>query len=191
MITRTLFAYGEKRLQVCEHLTPDELPKRYLAAVVRYTTARLGRGGEAEDVTAEVFVAAFASWKHCPQPASEPCDHDPIRAWLFGIARRKVADSLRRRERQIERELTEVLHCEPSPEIAFLTDESLQELKSVLASLPDDQQEALRLKYVEELSLVEMGIILKRSPAAVGQLLHRARAAARSRGSRYFEEEQQ
>jgi hypothetical protein len=33
-----------------------------------------------------------------------------------------------------------------------------------------------------------MGIVLKRSPAAVGQLLHRARAAARARGSAYFEE---
>jgi RNA polymerase sigma-70 factor (ECF subfamily) len=173
-----------------ERLTPGELPSRYLATVVRYATARLGPGAEAEDVAAEVFVAAFASWKHCPTPASDGADHDPVRAWLLGIARRKVADALRRRQRRPESELSEAQTQQEagSPEEELLGDEALEQLKAVLAALSEDQREALRLKYVEELSLVEMGIILKRSPAAVGQLLHRARAAARLKGSAYFEE---
>ncbi|WP_309722564.1 sigma-70 family RNA polymerase sigma factor [Armatimonas sp.] len=188
MTTRTAFALPWKRTLVVERLTPGELPTRYLATVVRYATTRLGPGTEAEDVVAEVFVAAFASWKSCPTPAPETADHDPVRAWLFGIARRKITDVLRRRQRHPESGLNETLLGGSSPEVEFLGDEALEQLRVVLAALPEDQREALRLKYVEELSLVEMGIILKRSPAAVGQLLHRARAAARAKGSAYFEE---
>jgi RNA polymerase sigma-70 factor, ECF subfamily len=188
MTTRSTFALPWRRTLAIEKLTPGELPTRYLAVVVRYASARLGPGAEAEDVAAEVFVAAFASWKHCPTPTSETADHDPVRAWLFGIARRKVADALRRRQRHPESELSEQRAGGGSPEVELLGDEALEQLKAILAALPDDQREALRLKYIEELSLVEMGIVLKRSPAAVGQLLHRARAAARARGSAYFEE---
>lgn len=188
MTTRTAFALPWRRTQAVERLTPGELPSRYLATVVRYATARLGPGAEAEDVAAEVFVAAFASWKNCPTPAAETSDHDPVRAWLLGIARRKVADVLRRRQRRPESELSETQPGTDSPENALIGDEALLQLKAILAALSEDQREALRLKYVEELSLVEMGIILKRSPAAVGQLLHRARAAARLKGSAYFEE---
>jgi RNA polymerase sigma-70 factor, ECF subfamily len=188
MTTRSAFALPWKREVVVQCLAPGELPTRYLAVVVRYAAARLGPGGEAEDVAAEVFIAAFASWKHCPAPTAETADHDPVRAWLLGIARRKVADVLRRRQRHPESVLSETQPGTTSPESAILGDEALCQLKAILAALPDDQREALRLKYVEELSLVEMGIILKRSPAAVGQLLHRARAAARAKGSAYFEE---
>ncbi|MBB6049340.1 RNA polymerase sigma factor [Armatimonas rosea] len=190
MTTRTTFALPWRRTRAVERLTPGELPTRYLATVVRYTSARLGPGAEAEDVAAEVFAAAFASWKHCPTPAAEATDHDPVRAWLFGIARRKVVDALRRRQRHPESELSEAQTKigAGSPELELLGDEALGQLKAVLATLPEDQREALRLKYVEELSLVEIGIILRRSPAAVGQLLHRARAAARAKGSAYFEE---
>ena len=189
MTTRSIFALPWKRTATLpQRLTPSELPTRYLASVVRYATARLEPGAEAEDVAAEVFAAAFASWKSCPTPAAETADHDPVRAWLFGIARRKVADALRRRQRHPESLLSETQPGAGSPEIEYLGDEALRQLKTILAALPEDQREALRLKYVEELSLVEIGIILKRSPAAVGQLLHRARAAARARGSAYFEE---
>jgi hypothetical protein len=83
MTTRTVFALPWKRILAVEQLTPGELPSRYLATVLRYATARLGPGAEAEDVAAEVFVAAFASWKNCPTPATETSDHDPVRAWLF------------------------------------------------------------------------------------------------------------
>jgi RNA polymerase sigma-70 factor, ECF subfamily len=188
MTTRTTFALPWRRTRVVERLTPSELPTRYLATVVRYATARLGPGAEAEDVVAEVFAAAFASWKHCPTPAADAAGHDPVRAWLFGIARRKVVDALRRRQRHPESDLSETQPSTDSPESELLGDEVLEQLKAILAALPEDQREALRLKYVEELSLVEIGIILKRSPAAVGQLLHRARAAARAKGSAYFEE---
>ena len=188
MTTRSAFALPWKRTVSVQRLTPGELPMRYLSVVVRYASARLRPGAEAEDVAAEVFAAAFADWKKCPTLTDENSDHDPVRAWLLGIARRKVADVLRRRQRRPESALSETQPGANSPETELLGEEALCQLTTILTALPDDQREALRLKYVEELSLVEIGIILNRSPAAVGQLLHRARAAARARGSAYFEE---
>ena len=173
-----------------QRLTPEALSARYLTGVLRYVAARVGAGPEAEDIAAEVFVAAYAGWKKCPAPAPEGSEHDPIRAWLFGIARRKVADVLRRRQRRPESPLSESTLAAPF-EHGVLEEEATQQLHALLATLPDDQREALRLKYVEELSLVEIGLILKRSPAAVGTLLHRARTAARERGRTYFEEKMQ
>ncbi len=46
------------------------------------------------------------------------------------------------------------------------------------------------MKYLEELSLVEIGIVLGKSPNAVGQLLHRARQTVRERGNAYFGEDE-
>src|SRR4051794_38171511 len=72
-----------------------DLHQRYLAPVLNYVAARIGAGAEAEDVTAEVFGAAFAALHKCPRhPPTE--SEDPVRAWLFGIARRKLADVFRR-----------------------------------------------------------------------------------------------
>jgi RNA polymerase sigma-70 factor (ECF subfamily) len=179
--------------------SPDLLQRRYLASVLNYVTARTGPGGyaEAEDIAAEVFAAAFASLARCPPLQAEgiPSDttqdrdgDDPVRAWLFGIARRKVADSYRRRTRRPQTALSPG-HPAPAgqgPEPRFLADEAARTLQTVLAKLPEMQREALLLRYIDELSLPEIGRILGKSPNAVAQLLHRARLTARTRGAAYF-----
>ena len=180
--------------------SPDLLQRRYLASVLNYVTARIGPGGfaEAEDTTAEVFAAAFASLARCPSSqAAESSSNtelnretgdDPVRAWLFGIARRKVADSYRRRTRRPQTALPPD-HAAPAcqgPEPRFLADEAARTLQTVLAELPEVQREALLLRYVDELSLTEIGQVLGKSPNAVAQLLHRARQNARAQGAAYF-----
>jgi RNA polymerase sigma-70 factor (ECF subfamily) len=171
-------------------LTPTELAERYLRIVLAYVSSRLGAGAPAEDVTAEVFAAALGAFEKCPRTGL-PGGDDPVRAWLFGIARRKIADALRHRSRHPQGELdSETRSAADGPERVALDAEAAGQLRTILESLPDDQQEALRLKYVEELSLIEIGMVLRRSPAAVGTLLHRARAAARARGWHYFGEEE-
>lgn len=165
------------------------LHQRYGQTLLRYTTARLGPGPEAEDAAAEAFAAALARLDSCPADVGEDATEDPTRAWLLGIARRKVADSLRRRTRsQRESPLSETLPAPTaqSPEPQALADEAAQTLRTILASLASDQREALLLKYVDGLSLVELGQVLGRSPRAASQLLYRAREAARRHGADYF-----
>ena len=163
--------------------TAEGLHQRYLADVFSYVTRRVPDRQEAEDVTAEVFAAAFVALPH-RKALSGPYP------WLLGIARRKIADSLRRRGRREGRtqELTEDLPAERAglPEAALAREERARLLRGMLIALPEDQREALLLHYVEDLPQAEMAAVLGRSPGAVNSLLQRARAAVYRQGHDYF-----
>ena len=164
------------------------LHHRYVRTVLHYVSVRLGPGAEAEDTVAEVFAAVLQRLDHCPHPASDGAEHDPARAWILGVARRKVADAFRRRTRRREVPLEAALPSAEgdAPEAKSLAAEAARQLQAILKTLPDDQREALLLKYVDGLSLAELGPVLGRSPRAASQLLYRAREAVRRQGSAYF-----
>lgn len=169
-------------------ITASALQARYRETLWRYAAARLGNTPEAEDVVAETFATAFSRLDRCPVSVEIPdADHDPARAWLIAIARSKVVDAVRRNKRHATSPLYDTLpDNHDTPEAEALTKEAAAELDELLDTLPALQREALLLKYVDELSLIEIGKSLNKSPNAVGQLLHRARQTMRERGSRYF-----
>jgi RNA polymerase sigma-70 factor, ECF subfamily len=155
--------------------TAEELYSLFRTDIFAYVSARISQRQDAEDITAEVFVTAMESW------ASASHRYEP-RLWLLGVARRKVADFLRRRKRH-----PEVLQCDlgavtmpgaaASAETDMLRNENRRLTRAVLHTLKDDQREALLLKYIEGLTVSEISVVLRRSPAAVNSLLQRARAA--------------
>lgn len=163
--------------------TAEALHQRYLADVFAYVARRVPDRHEAEDVTAEVFAAAFVALPGRNR-AQGPYP------WLLGIARHKVADSLRRRGRQAGQmgTLTDDLPTASRdlPEAALAREERGRLLRGMLATLPPDQREALLLHYVEGLPQAEVALVLGRSPGAVNSLLQRARAAVYRQGHDYF-----
>ena len=164
---------------------PAELPGRYLAFVLGYVTARLGAGPESEDVTIAVFGDLCAKPHNLPRSGAVE-GNDPVRAYLIGMARRKVALSLRKSHRRREQPLDEDIRAFGTPESAALSVERHEQLRAALSRLPEIQREVLLLKYREELSLIEIGLALGKKPNAVGQLLHRAREAVRKDVGDYF-----
>ncbi len=163
--------------------TAGALHQRYLADVFSYVARRVPDRQEAEDVTAEVFAAAFVALPrrnglNGPYP------------WLLGIARCKIANSLRRRSRREGRTsaLTEETPAASSdqPEATLARQERALLIREMLAVLPEDQREALLLHYVEDLPQAHVAAVLGRSPAAVNSLLQRARAAVYRQGHDYF-----
>lgn len=165
---------------------PDaaQLPALYLDEVFRYASRRLERREDAEDVCAETFAAAF---EQLPRFRGEV----EVRLWLLGIARRKVADALRRhaRRREVawpdEFETADPGHNE-RPARAALREESRSKMRQLLAQLKDEQREVLLLKYVEELSVEEIALVIGRSKGATNSLLQRARARVFQSGQAYF-----
>jgi RNA polymerase sigma-70 factor, ECF subfamily len=143
---------------------PTTLREKHLAALLAYAQRRLGNRDDAEDVAAEVFGAVYATLHRCPAPDWE-------RAWLFGIARHKVADALKKRRRRAEVPLETI-----TEQAAPLEKDT--EMLAFLEALHPEWREALLLKYVEGLSLAEVGRVLGKSEKAVSSLLQRARAAA-------------
>ena len=163
--------------------TATALHQRYLADVFAYVARRVPDRQEAEDVTAEVFAAAFIA---LPRRRGSNGPYP----WLLGIARRKIADALRHRGRREGRTsaLTEETPGAASdlPEAALARQERASLMREMLAALPGDQREALLLHYVEDLPQAEIAVVLGRSPAAVNSLLQRARAAVYRQGHDYF-----
>jgi len=76
----------------------------------------------------------------------------------------------------------------PSPDTQLLQTEATAQLQSVLQTLPDEQRDALLLKYADGLTIAEIAVVLNRTHAAANSLLQRARANAHSRGLSYFGE---
>lgn len=178
-----------------EVLTVAVLHERYLDDVFRYVSRRIAGREEAEDVTAEVFASAFAQLPRYRRDC-------PPRLWLLGIARRKVADALRKRGRRRETLASEMPFTSEgqehpaeteapvdTPEAALQRAEALRVIREVLAALKPEQREALLLQYVEELSFAEIAVVMGRSTGAINSLLQRARASVLRHGSAYFLDE--
>jgi RNA polymerase sigma-70 factor (ECF subfamily) len=164
-----------------------ELHERHLEDVFRYVLRRVASQEEAEDITAEVFTAAFVGLPRfrgqCP-PA----------LWLLSIARRKIIDARRRRASRRETLASELdeaaLHdalvAVEGPEAAVMRTEARRVLGELVAQLGADQREALLLHYMEGLTVADIAVVMGRSPASVKSLLQRARATLHHRGRGYF-----
>jgi RNA polymerase sigma-70 factor (ECF subfamily) len=167
--------------QAAERLSAGDLRERYLSEVFAYVSRRLPTSEDAEDAAAETFQAAFLS-------LSRLRGQDP-RLWLLGIARRKVADSLRKRSRRRESALSDQIAAVSTPHSATEQEEAARAIRRIVMALPEDQREALLLRHLEGLSQAEIAVVLGRSPAAVNSLLQRARARAFREGKDYFLED--
>jgi RNA polymerase sigma-70 factor (ECF subfamily) len=170
--------------------TVAELHERYLKDVFRYVLRRVPSPEEAEDITAQVFAAAYEGLPRFRRDCSPYL-------WLLGIARRQVALTLRRRAARRETLASELPDAEADPiwqelaategpEAALVRAEARRVVRELLAQLSPDQREALLLQYVERLSVAEIAVVMHRSPTSVAGLLQRARATLYRRGRAYF-----
>ena len=137
-----------------------EDPAEYLDDVYRYSRARLGNREDAEDIAMEVVQSLPSS-----------CRRSDLRIYMIGIARRKVADRLRRHHPTVE-----ISENGKGTRFDHLADETMH-IEHVLALLTDDQREALTLKYVVGMTSEEVATAVGKSSEAVDSLLQRGRAA--------------
>jgi RNA polymerase sigma-70 factor (ECF subfamily) len=183
-------------MREAEALSVDFLHAQYLDAVFSYVLYRVSNHTEAEDITAETFAATVTA---LPRYRGESQPY----AWLLGIARQKIAEAARRRDRTRRRELLaedlsereqEILglfltaDLRQLPEDALLHKEARTVMRQLLARLPEPQREALLLQVRQGLSIKAIAQILGRSEAATNSLLQRARATIFRYGQSYFKD---
>lgn len=126
----------------------------------------------ADDLLAETWLAAA---KHLPRFRG---DGDDFRAWLFAVARRRVADHYRRRNRRpdlvsLDSEID--FPARDATDEAVIGSISAQvAIESLVRDLPADQAEVVLLRVVADLSAEHVARILGRSPGSVRVLQHRA-----------------
>jgi len=169
---------------LAEFLVQQRAP--LLAFIERQLGSSLRRKIEVEDVFQELSVEAVRAL-----PEADLADRDPF-SWLCQIAERRIIDAHRRffgaQKRDAEREVS--LGTGGQSEHAAIIDLLVASLTTptqalsrqgresrlfqALAELPDEQREALRLRYVEGLASKEIAARLGKSDGSVRVMLTRA-----------------
>ena len=147
------------------------------ADVLRYALRRSVRPEAAADVVAETFLVAWRRIWEVPD--------DRARLWLFGVARNVLANHHRSAQRH-DRLTARLRHELTGTEV--VQRDVPDDLAGAFRSLPDADQELLRLVAWEELSAVEIARVLSCSPNAVRIRLHRARKRLAAALSEPFED---
>lgn len=142
------------------------LYRRYLSKVYRYVYSHTGDKQGAEDITAQVFTAAW-------EGLSRYREQGTFAAWIFQIARHKTADYHRRRRGEVPLEKAAWLQSGDDPAWEAERGEDLRKLERMLAKLDPERLEMLRLRFAAGLSYAEMGGILGKSEGAVKIAVHR------------------
>jgi RNA polymerase sigma-70 factor (ECF subfamily) len=131
----------------------------------RVIASRLDDADAVDDVLQEVALAVI-------QNPSRPTDPEKIGPWLFRVTVCQAFNFLRRKRRQrklhdgLRREPPAERYTEPDPIVWVLCTERRATVQAALALLSQEDQELLRLKYLEGLRYRELaerlGINLER-----------------------------
>jgi RNA polymerase sigma-70 factor (ECF subfamily) len=147
-----------------------ELYENNFDRVYAFVASRVFDRSEAEDLTAEVFHQALAKlgqfeWRGAP-----------FIAWLLRIASNAIADRWQRRSRYPE--ISDSDLEEPGAEDGT---ERRVMLAQLLEELPSDQKLVMVRRFLDQRSIRDIALELKRSEGAVKQLQFRALESLRNR----------
>lgn len=147
----------------------SELYRAQYDAVLNYAWRRTDPE-TARDVVAETFLVA---WRRLD---AVPADGGQARPWLYGVARRVLANAerSRRRAERVTAKLSQQHRDGHAPDTAGEVTQRAR-LERALATLTATDQEALRLVGWEELDLAEAALAMGCSRSAMAVRLHRAR----------------
>lgn len=145
-----------------------ELYRRKLNAVYRYHLSRVGNVHDAQDLTAQTFLAAqkaIASFR----------GQSKFAAWLMGIASRKTIDHFRRQRLTLPlKAADEIADDLMTPEEFAAQQLSLEQVAQALSQLTHDRAEAIALQVFGGLNTTEVAHVMGKSEGAVKMLVCRA-----------------
>ncbi len=159
---------------------PDALVyQRYAPALFAYMYRQTASREDAEDILLEVFLAALERGDFLTASEKEQ------QAWLWRVARNKVADHYRRFICHPSISLKEVTETidedeEMAPEQVALRQEEYARLHTTLKELSPLQQEVLQLRFGHGLTCPEIALVVEKSEGAVRMLLSRTLKQLRS-----------
>lgn len=146
------------------------LYEKYVTRIFNYIYYRTGNTHDAEDLTARVF---FRAMNHIKNYSNRGL---PFSAWLYRIAHNLVANWHRDNSRKKEIPLDDGYFQFPKsehPEHEMVRLEDWDKMMRYVRTLPQDRQQLLILKFVDDLSNAEIGVIMGRTEGAIKSLYHR------------------
>jgi len=166
------------------------LVKRYSAALFNFICRFLNDYDAASDILQQVFLQLYLS---LPKLRTG----EPLKAWLFQVARNRCVDELRRKhaihfsELQVSTDDDELSLLDSLPDTEPLPEEvvdqhDLQEiLQQAIDTLPVKYRSVVLLRYVAQLSFAEIGRSLQMPEATVKTYFQRAKPLLRAALTEY------
>ncbi|MEE8372373.1 MAG: sigma-70 family RNA polymerase sigma factor, partial [Dehalococcoidia bacterium] len=130
----------------------------------------------AEDLTEEVFLKAWGAigrykWKG-----------QPFTSWLYRIAHNHLVDYYRTKRQHEDLQLQEnILADDASIEEEVEGNATRQQILKAISSLPEQQQQVVIMKFIDDLDNREIEQIIGKSQGAIRVLQTRALATLRQR----------
>jgi RNA polymerase sigma factor (sigma-70 family) len=163
----------------------EKIVEEYSADIAVLANRLLGWPGEVEDVVQDVFLAAFAGLKNFRCECS-------LKTWLITITinkcrSRRYRHAVRMRRFSKESEKYLELYAEGAGKHT-MDRETFECIRSAVRALPAKYREAVVLRYLQELSMSQIGSILGITENALQVRLNRARGLLKQRLSGLIEE---
>ncbi|GJM25914.1 MAG: hypothetical protein DHS20C16_23290 [Phycisphaerae bacterium] len=157
---------------------------RYEGPLTRYAARLVGSVESARDVVQETFLRFCSDQASCKSLASTNghLDDSRVGPWLFAVCRNRALDVLRK-EKPMKTMQSNTLsiaaesaapNAVRQPSADLEQTEAADQLHAIVADLPDNQQEALRLRFQNEMSYQQISEVMQTSVGNVGYLLHHA-----------------
>ena len=147
----------------------------YFTPVYRYLYFRLSSPLDAEDMAQEVFIKAYGGFANYSYSGQDPL------AYFYVIAKNALID--RSRKKRIvtvdEDETSDIPDPGKRRDEELMQNDDAKKLHEKIAALPHDQQEVIRLRFIEEFSTKEVAALMGKKEEAVRKLQSRALAALR------------
>ncbi len=141
-------------------------------SVYRYLRAKTASDDEALDLTAVTFERAFANHRRFRRRDGG------VHAWLLRIARNASIDASRRRRPTVGLVGADAHLGRRAIEADRMAQQSTEVL-DLVSRLPDDQRDALLLRYAGGLTAREIGIVIGKRESAVQKQIERGLATLR------------
>jgi len=165
---------NEERIQKSQWVR--SLVDAHAADLNRYAASILRDSDAAKDVVQDAFIRL---WQ---EPRNKIEGHE--RPWLFRVCRHRALDTRRKGSRMqtMNNSAAEQTPVEtPDPQSETEQQDSHAHILELMRTLPDNQQEVVRLKFQNEMSYKEIAAVTELSVSNVGFLLHTALNTLRAR----------
>lgn len=149
----------------------ESVYNQYYLSVYLYIFKRIQHQQDAEDLTEEVFMACYKNFeKYDSQKAS-------LVTWIFVITNNKLKNYYRDKKEYLsidDEENPVDIASGDSMEQAVLLEEAREWLLSAIESLPEREQEIIRMRYFQRRSFNEIALYLHLTSGNVRVLLNRS-----------------
>lgn len=159
----------------------SQLYDKYADEIYRFSLSKVNSPEIAEDLASETFLKGWQYFVSDKPPLDSP------RAFFYQIVRNLIVDFYRKKQTEAVLVGTAEKDYENQKNIrtADISSDFLQQFQGItstpigeaLSKLKNEHQEVLTLRYVEDLSIPEIGKILRKNPVTVRVAIHRALGA--------------